>query len=523
MSRSTGPGGRPTGGGNSARRLRTDETLPGVQFPVVDDLNKITADDEFLDAIAVGSADLRSLFAGAGPIPKAGPLAGLDSATGRRPVGLGPLLMAWRSELLEPPLPPLPVLPARPMLAPADRSRRRSMRSLISVGAAICALLMASTAVGAHSAQPGEPLWGLSTVLWSGHAESVVAKMSVQKELNLAVEAFASHDRGGALAALARADAAMAKVGKDDGLEDLQRHYTTLRQQADTLWPAPGAGRSSIDPTDPPGNVGGRLGGGAFPPVAVSSSKSRTTASTARPAAKPGSTGSSATPGDPAVAQGGGTGTVDSPAQSVSGLPIVPAIAATTSSAAPPAGPGGSVAPAPAAGAGTTADPGSPPAGTTAGPTTPGTTDPVDTAAPTTPPPVTTPDPADPPPVTHTDPPTTPDSTTPAPPTADPSTTSDDPVPTSDDPTTPGPTTPDPTTAEPPTVSTTSVIPTTLDSTPSTDPDGPTTGDPSTTTTETGPVNSTDGVDTTANDPAIDATATGYAGDAVAPAGHTGP
>jgi hypothetical protein len=230
VTRPNGPGGRPRVGGTN-RRLRADETLPGVQFPVVEDLTRIAADDEFLDAIAVGGADLRSVFAHAGGATT-GSFPTFDASLGHRPIGLGPLLVTWRSELQERPLPPLPVLAARPMLAPADRSRRRSLRSLISVGAAICALLMASTAVGAHSAQPGQPLWGLSQVLWSEHANSVEARVNVEAAFSMAKKAIDAGNPAKARELLKGLDGEVDKVLPVDGRAALHENLKKLQQEA---------------------------------------------------------------------------------------------------------------------------------------------------------------------------------------------------------------------------------------------------------------------------------------------------
>lgn len=531
MGRTPTPGRRPLGGG-SARRPRLDDTLPGVQFPVVDDLGRIAADDEFLDAIAAGGTDLRSVFAAAGGIARGGPTTGdpapVFDGAGGRPAGLGQLLVAWRSELLERPMPEPPTLAPRPMRAPADRSRRRSMRSLLSVGAAIGVLLMASTAVGAHSAQPGQPLWGLSQVLWSDHADSVQAKINVEAAFGLAKKALDEGNPQKAREVLSGLDGEVDKVLPADGQTALNENLKQLQQEAgvttETDDPS-GLGAPATVSTGEPGSSSS--GAGVVPPLAASSSSVHPTTSTATSGTKPGTTMPSTTVGGGVVAGPTGAGPVGPP-QSVTDLPIVPVLPGTSSSSVVPTNP-------------VVAKP-----GTTVGPVTtaplPGTTDgstapvepsspsPVDTTAPTTPAPATTADPTA-PPSSSTEPPTpaaptttapTTDAATTAPSTssADPTTSSD--VPTTDMPTSDIPTSDDPTTDTPTSVSTTSAIPTTLSSDPSTDSNGSTTSDTSSTVTQTAPVNDTDGSGP-AGDPGTDTTATGDAGDAATPAEQSGP
>lgn len=480
MNREPTPGRRSAAGG--PRRFGADETLPGVQFPVVEDLTRITADDEFLDAIAAGGADLRSVFADAAAGTSAGPVAVSDLfGGGRWPVGLGPLLMAWRSELLEPPMPALPTLASRPMLAPADRSRRRSMRSLLSVGIAIGALLMASTAVGARSAQPGQPLWGLSQVLWSDHADSVEAKGKVEAAIDVAKNAIKNGDASAAQQALLIADGEVGKVLPVDGRDALRHDLVALKQQAGQV----------LNPVDsPPGSVAaivgsarvGSSGGGVVPPGGAATSRARTTAPTIPSPVLP-ILVSSGTAVSPTGAPGPGTGAGGNSPSSNPDLPLVPVVPATSSS--PPVVP----APVTAADPVTTAAPGTTDASTA--PVDPSTPAPVDASAPSTPGPVTTePPPVPPTTAAPTEPPTTDAPTTNASTTADPSTSSPDPSTSSDE----------PTLASPTEASTTSELPTTVETTPLTDSDGSTTSDTAT-TTQTAPVNSTDDLGSTTDDP----------------------
>ena len=469
-----------------------------MQFPVVEDLGRITADDEFLDAIAVGGADLRSVFAVSGANAAGGVFPPFPGSVGaRRPAGLGSLLVAWRSELLEPPLPALPTLAPRLMLAPADRSRRRSMRSLLSVGAAICALLMASTVVGAHSAQPGQPLWGLTQVLWSDHAHSIEAKVKVEAAIGFARKALKDGDAVKAQEVLNGLDGEVDKVLPADGRVALQHNLAKIQEEVGVVVGSDGPG--NVDIANPPvaGRPNSSSEGGLIPPVALASSKARTTAPTAPSVSKPGAVSPPTTAaGSNVAAGGGGGGPTGNPPKSVTDLPIVPGVPATTSSPGAPTRPGTTSGPGPVIGPVTTADPTAPAttAGTTA-PVDPTSPAPVETTAPATPAPDTTAGTTD-APTTPADPPTTSPATT-----DDPSTSDPEPS-TTDDPTT---ATPTEETTPATSVSTTSEIPTTLESSPSTDSDGSTTGEPSSTTTQTAPVNSTGGsTSTEATDQSVD-------------------
>lgn len=488
------PARRPAAGG--PRRPRVDETLPGVQFRVVEDLTRITADDELLDAIAAGGADLRSAFTMSAVGGSVGPVAVPDVfGGGRRPVGLGPLLMAWRSELLEPPMPALPTLASRPMLAPADRSRRRSMRSLLSVGLAIGALLVASTAVGARSAQPGQPLWGLSQVLWSDHADSVEAKVRVEAAIDVAKIAMRNGDTTAARQALLIADGEVGKVLPVDGRDALRHDLGVLKRQAggvaDSVVSQPG----SVAPVVGSRDAESSFRGGPVPPVVAATSGARVTAAVVPSGVLPHSAATRTVVSSTGL-PGTGTGAGGNPPSSVTDVPVVPVVPATSSSPPVVIGPVATANPV------TTAAP-----GTTVGsiaPVGPTATAPVDTSASGTRAPVTTGPPAATPPTAA---PTAPDTTaaptptdastttaapttTDAPTTADPSTSSQDPSTSSAE----------PTLASPTEASTTSELPTTVGTTPMTDSNGSTTGDTAT-TTQTAPVNSTDNLGSTTVDP----------------------
>ncbi len=395
-----GPRARPAG----------DRTIPGVRFPIVDDLSQIAADDRLLDYLAAGRSDFGDVFAGAsgfaddrsrsssvGASGFAGSVASSGSAATALP--LAPLLATWRSEIVDPPLPQLPSIPAprRVMRGPADKRATRSVKPILGVVAAIGALLLASAAVGAQSAQPGDALWGLTKVLYSSHAESVQAKIDVKNSMVVAKGFLASQNSQEAVKAvvpLSSADVQIKHVDPSDGQEGLQSDLDTLWTEVHIK-----TGRSVPASAVDASTSAAQAAGG---PVAAASAKNSSGAAkqSASSAARS-STGAGATAGKPTVTSANGPSSPSGPATdgrlspTVPGviLPVVPPTAPTVGN---PSNPGtGTGAPAPSA----PAVPGTDSATTPAGQdqptsTTSQTPAPVTTETPTTSAPSATADPS---------------------------------------------------------------------------------------------------------------------------------
>ncbi len=201
----------------SARaRPSADRTVPGLRFPIVDDLSAIAADDRFLDYLAAGRADLAS--------------SAVFSTSGSTALAVAPLLATWRSEVVDTPLPALPTLapPKRVMRGPADRAQTRSLRPILGVAVAICALLVGSAAVGAHSAQPGDALWPLTRVLYASHAQSVQAKVAVTNSIHQAQKFLDNKQATRAKVPLSSADVEITRVDPSDGRESLKTDLNRL-------------------------------------------------------------------------------------------------------------------------------------------------------------------------------------------------------------------------------------------------------------------------------------------------------
>jgi hypothetical protein len=212
-----------------ARRDRPspDRAVEGVLFPVMDDLSLIAADDQLLDSIAAGKTDFGDLF-GASPQFTSGYDGAVYSAYLGGPIA--PLLANWRSEVVDPPLrllPPLEV-PKRTMYGPVSGPPRRSLRPILGVATAICALLLGSAAVGAHSAAPGDALWPLTQVLYAEHADSVQARLAASSSMSSARAALSSGNAIKASVALTAASDEVQRVAVTDGKEKLQADLNSL-------------------------------------------------------------------------------------------------------------------------------------------------------------------------------------------------------------------------------------------------------------------------------------------------------
>ena len=228
---------------------------PGVAFPMVDDLSAIAADDDLLDSIAVGALEVVDPVDSTAPICRP-----VRRSVSQPPPGPGslldPLLASWRAEILESPAPPLPELPPMasgkaaplPMVSPPSR---RVLRPMAGIAAAICALLLGSTAIAAQAAGPGDVLWPLTQVLYADHADSVQAKAAANSSLDSARVALSSGDPAAASVALQLASNEVRKVAATDGHDDLQQALDTLVAKVSTRRRAPnsdaGRGRGEID------------------------------------------------------------------------------------------------------------------------------------------------------------------------------------------------------------------------------------------------------------------------------------
>ncbi len=307
----------------TTRSLRSQErSVAGVAFPVVDDLSLIASDDRLLDSIAAGRTEFDDLFVL--PAPAFAGFADRAVATSVR--GVAPLLALWRAQVVDPPMPTLPALavPRRVMHAPADR--HRSLRPMLAAGAAICALLMGSTAVGAQSARPGDALWGLTQVLYSDHALSLEAQARVNSLVIEASQALDLGDTAKASSLLISARGRVDQVLPTDGRANLERDVNGLQSKLATKQTSADRPTPPDHPTDA-GSSPGRALNANTPSVARIIGSG---AGSSRPSA------ASSSVAAPIARATAGTGSATSVASNpVFGPPPVPTLPPTTPPAAP--------------------------------------------------------------------------------------------------------------------------------------------------------------------------------------------
>jgi hypothetical protein len=175
------------------RSERPERVLRGSPFDfgvedneLVDPVDRLasSADDELLDTLASGRA--------VGPGFGSGRHASAESSY-RDEQQILAMLGALRAEVESEPFPELVSLDeACAAIATGQRSSRPRRRLMpVAAAAAVVVLGLSGVAIAATDAQPGDPLWGLSTVLDDGRAKSVEAAYQVDLALTAAQQALA--------------------------------------------------------------------------------------------------------------------------------------------------------------------------------------------------------------------------------------------------------------------------------------------------------------------------------------------
>ena len=188
--------------------IDSDGGLAGERDAPID-LHALRADDELLDAL--GSGDGASSFG--------------RPAYRQSESDLESLLRAWRAEAEADPIPQMyDTEAAVAVIQGAAQERRKPRRWLVPVASAAAVLVIAFTSLGvaARDAQPGDPLWGLTQVLYADHAKSVQAAVTVRTELSHASVALQEGHFTEARTALSLAQASLPSVDSSDGKADLQ-------------------------------------------------------------------------------------------------------------------------------------------------------------------------------------------------------------------------------------------------------------------------------------------------------------
>jgi uncharacterized membrane protein YgcG len=186
----------------------------------------IRADDELLDALASG----RSV----GPAFTHGFDPGLDAGYTDDQQVLA-LLATWRSDVESAPFPELLSVDRASEAIVAGQRDARPRRRLMPVAAAAAVAVMAlsGVAVAAGNAQPGDALWGVSTVIDANRAKSVEAAYHVNIALATAQQALAEGRVADARVALASVEPQLNQVQDSERKTEMSRKSQNLVESAD--------------------------------------------------------------------------------------------------------------------------------------------------------------------------------------------------------------------------------------------------------------------------------------------------
>lgn len=201
----------------------------GDPFEMPADLAAVQADDALLDMIGAGHA----------------PSDAADELTR--------VLAAWRHEVHAEPVKELvDTSTALALIRAAARRpalrRRNPVFGSIAGAAAVVVIAFSSVGLVAKSAEPGDPLWGVTQVLYSEYAASVETAAAVRTELKEANKAFEQGRPQQAREALQRIRQQLPAVGESEGRTELTTAQQKLEQQ---LNPTPSSG--SMNPPVPRG------------------------------------------------------------------------------------------------------------------------------------------------------------------------------------------------------------------------------------------------------------------------------
>ncbi len=236
----------------------------------VEDLLGILADDALLDMLGQDDVDEEAVRLYCG-----------DAAQDR----LVDVLLAWRHDIdREPSGPPaeLAAACAAVKVMPARRPRHRRIPLTACIAAAALVAVCLGVGLGARNATPGDPLWGVTQLLYSQHADSMQAAAQVRSILDASAADITAGRADDARTALRAAGDRLAQVRLEDGRSVLQSRHDDLLQQLTRAPTARAPDRSGPGNAAPTPNRPGALSPGrpgkpvdARPPKTVSG---RTTA-----------------------------------------------------------------------------------------------------------------------------------------------------------------------------------------------------------------------------------------------------
>jgi Anti-sigma-D factor RsdA to sigma factor binding region len=164
------------------------------------DMSQVRADDALIDALADPGRD------------------SVDPLDER----LATLLLSWRHDVnTAAPGPLVDFDTAVETLRSAPRPRRRQTFGPLAAAAAVLVIAFTGVGLAARDAAPGNPLWGVTKVLYSEKAKSVEAAVAVRTKLEVASQALASGRMADAEVAIEQAQEQLQVVHVEDGQQDL--------------------------------------------------------------------------------------------------------------------------------------------------------------------------------------------------------------------------------------------------------------------------------------------------------------
>jgi len=143
------------------------------------------------------------------------------------------LLLSWKRDIDAAPFPSQPDLAAAEtaLTAGTGPPARRRLLTPVAAAAAAVGIALSGVAFVAHDARPGDPLWGVTKVVYSDHAQSVAAAYQAQAELQLAERALAAGSPDAARTALNRVSDALLSVRDEARRAELTALYSSLTAQ----------------------------------------------------------------------------------------------------------------------------------------------------------------------------------------------------------------------------------------------------------------------------------------------------
>lgn len=181
-------------------------------------------------------------------------------------VQLVAVLRAWRQDIDSEPLPELVDIEQAATAVAAgvqdgdrEQSRSRRRRALV-VAAALLVIVVSGLGFAVHGATPGDPLWGVSKVVFSQRAASVQKAAQATTQLDQAKAALADAQPDQAQTKLWQAGAQLPGIRAEDGAADLKARHDQLLAQLPAAVPSlparPPHPAGAATPNGPAGTAG---------------------------------------------------------------------------------------------------------------------------------------------------------------------------------------------------------------------------------------------------------------------------